>query len=66
VISTARPATRHRPSVVELALTAELAAAQRRIADLTSELAETSRARDQLRDLLEAMAWHARWGRSYR
>jgi hypothetical protein len=52
--------------VVELQLKAELAAAQRHIAELVAELAETSRARDQLRDLLDAMDWHMRWGRSFR
>ena len=61
-----RPANRHRPSVIELQLSAELAAARRQIADLTAELTKTSRAHDQLRDLLEAMAWHARWGRTFR
>jgi hypothetical protein len=66
VISPPRPVTRHRPSVVELQLKAELAAAQRHIAELVAELAETSRARDQLRDLLDAMDWHMRWGRSFR
>jgi hypothetical protein len=63
---TVRPVLRHRPSVVELKLAAELAAANRRINHLTDELAETARARDQLRDLLDAMAWHTRWGRRFR
>lgn len=56
---------RRRPSAVEVQLKDELAAAQRHIAALAAELAETSRARDQLRDLLDAMNWHARWGRRF-
>jgi hypothetical protein len=60
------PAAPHRPSVIELQLSAELAAARRQIAELTAELTTTSRAHDRLRDLLEAMAWHARWGRTFR
>jgi hypothetical protein len=75
VTSPTRTALRHRPSVVErrrrpsaveVQLKTELSAAQRHIAALAADLAETSRARDQLRDLLDAMDWHTRWGRSFR
>jgi len=52
--------------VVELQLKSELAAAHHHINELVVEFAETSRARDQLRDLLDAMDWHTRWGRSFR
>ena len=62
VITTTRPVTRHRPAVDDLQLMAEMTAARRRSAQLSAELAETSRMRYRLRDLLQAIAWHAHLG----
>lgn len=56
---------RNQRSTEELRLAAELETSGRRIIELMSQLAETSRSRDELNDRMQAMTWSARWGREH-